>query len=142
MSDLGWGKSKDLRRHPTRWRTTIIWARQLTNDRCVRCLDEADAVHHAFYGFWLIGVLFLPIAGVELPGRQVFPLCDRRHSNRPGCAYNLKNYRVSKRSSWRNHNTLAYVWYLRLCFLRTQAWVYQTIALVGTAALLTIWISR
>lgn len=142
MTDPGWGQANDPRRHPTRWRTTKLWARQLTNDRCVRCLNKASAVHHAFYGLWLLGILFLPIAGVELPGWQVFPLCDRCHSNRPGCAHNLKNYRISRRSRWLNHNTLIYTWYLRLCFLRTQAWVYQVVAVLVIAGLLGTLLNR
>lgn len=144
MSGKAWGQSTepDPRRHPTRWRATTRWARELTVDRCVRCLAKADEVHHAFYGFWLLGILFLPIAGLELPGWQVFPLCARCHSNRRGCAHNLKHYRVSRRSNWRNHNRLAYTWYLRLCFLRTQAWVYQVVALIAVVMLLANFSSR
>lgn len=108
----------DSRYHKKRWRSQAKLAKQLTRNRCCLCGKKATEVHHAYYGVRLL-CFTLPIAGFEIPGWQVFPLCDRCHSNSKGCAHNFDNYQVSKLSPWFNCNRYGYLWRLRIGFLIT-----------------------
>ena len=113
-------RTTDPRHHPKKWKTQSQQARKLTGHRCCLCWRKATETHHAFYGMRLLGAT-LHIPGRELPGWQLFPLCDRHHSNRPGAVHHFHHYRVNKSDHWGNHNTTAYLWRLRIGFLLAVA---------------------
>lgn len=124
----------DSRYHPSRWSQTAKLTKKLTKGRCCLCLSKAAEVHHAYYGVRLLKWHF-PVAGLEIPLWQVFPLCLNCHSNRIGMAHHIKskkggNYVVTD-SSWTNHNTTAYTWKLRrhawLCLLFVRWWFWAGI---------------
>ncbi|MBW4422287.1 MAG: hypothetical protein KME13_24250 [Myxacorys californica WJT36-NPBG1] len=123
----------DPRYHKRKWKHTAKRTKQLTRNRCCMCGAKAVEVHHAFYGFRLL--LTLPIAGFEIPGWQLFPLCDRCHSNSKGCAHHVGNYCVSKFSSWLNCNRYGYLWRLRIGFLLTVLIVHPLTAALSIGGL-------
>lgn len=127
----------DPRRHKQKWKRTAKLTRSLTRDRCCNCGAAAKEVHHSYYG---IRVLFLtlPLSGFEIPGWQIFPLCDKCHSNSKHCAHHISNYQASKLSDWFNCNTSSYLWGLRFKFLLTVAIVHPLTTLL---ILIGLWLS-
>lgn len=71
-------------RYAENWRKASYEAKKLTNFKCVLCASNCTETHHALYrdkrGM---------IAGREIPGVHIFPLCDRCHS----VAHSSKNWR-------------------------------------------------
>lgn len=68
-------EDKYKRRYAANWQSIAHQARKATKNRCCNCLiREVDEVHHAYYqdeeG---------AIAGREVPGVSVFPLCNPCH---------------------------------------------------------------
>lgn len=88
------------------WSKTSLLARQMTGFRCCypRCRCEAKSTHHALLRERLKvkqdngneKLIWVPIAGFEIPGVHAFPLCDEHHHDRthPDCAHHPKNWFV------------------------------------------------
>lgn len=86
------------------WSQTSLLARQLTGFRCSfpGCKRKAKSTHHALLrerGKILQPdgaekIIWVPIAGFEVPGLHAFPLCDCHHHDRdnPECAHHWKNW--------------------------------------------------
>lgn len=89
---------------------------------------------------WLALLAFLidlaiPIPGFEIPGWQIFPLCDRHHSNSRGCAHHRRNYIVSRITPWQNHNITPFLWRMRIGFWLTLSfvWLWPILLLIAIA---------
>ena len=66
-------------RYAPNWGEISRLARSLTRDRCVLCQGEAEETHHALYED-----RHGAIAGREIPGVHVFPLCASCHQGDGG----------------------------------------------------------
>ncbi|MGB3205203.1 MAG: hypothetical protein WBB28_09460 [Crinalium sp.] len=103
-------------RYAANWSELARQAKRLTAGKCCLCDEPATEVHHALYkdkeG---------AIAGREIPGVHVFPLCDRHHSNEPGGAHHRSNWRRDKyRPELGNKNTPSFYTKLRQGWLQRQ----------------------
>lgn len=75
-------------RYARNWKEISQFTRQLTHHRCVLCGQRSTLTHHALYRDKQGA-----IAGREIPGIHIFPLCDRCHSKNYGCAHHCFNWR-------------------------------------------------
>lgn len=98
-------------RYGDNWSEVSRRAKELIQWRCSYpgCNEQCSETHHAIYAD-LDGA----IAGREIPGVHIFPLCDRHHSaDDLSGAHHWRNYRKSNKNPvLENHNTLEY--YLKL----------------------------
>lgn len=92
----------------------ISWAaRAKTKHKCVLCGHKATQTHHAVY----CDKEGRAIAGREIPGAEVFPLCDRCHE----IAHDQKNWvRDNKNPVLGNRNTAKFWKKLRKGWERFQ----------------------
>lgn len=77
-------------RYADNWRQLSAEAKHLANGRCCYpgCSEPAAQTHHAYYQDERGA-----IAGREVPGESIFPLCDRHHSESdPAGAHHWKNW--------------------------------------------------
>lgn len=78
-------------RYANNWAEISRQAKQMTDGKCCLCSELATETHHVLYkdkeG---------AIAGREIPGVHVFPLCDKHHSSELGGAHHRSNWRKDK----------------------------------------------
>lgn len=99
------------KRYAPDWPEISKFARRLTGGKCVLCDRTASETHHAVYCL-SDGT---PIAGNEVPGLHIFPLCRGCHEEQ-----HLKtNWRKSRNPALWNHNTPSSWLQLR------QGWLYR-----------------
>jgi hypothetical protein len=95
-------------RYADNWTDISFQAKFLTGYKCVLCHIKCFETHHALYADKLGS-----IAGREIPGVHVFPLCARHHKE----AHSRKNWIHSSNPVLGNRNTVSF--YLRL----RQGWI-------------------
>ena len=85
-------KSKD--RYAENWRVISLNAKQMTKGRCCYpgCNSKAQETHHVCY-LEETDEGLIAIASQEEIGIHVFPLCKYHHSDNPGCAHHITNWR-------------------------------------------------
>lgn len=98
-------------RYADNWPALSKKAKQLTGELCCYpgCINPATEVHHALYcdkqG---------AIAGREIAGVHIFPLCDRHHSKERDGAHHWRNWRKDRNQpELGNKNTPKYYLLLR-----------------------------
>ena len=95
-------------RYAPNWPDISRLARRLTGDRCILCGDGATETHHALYGDDQGA-----IAGREIPGVHVFPLCANCHQGDGGAHAPINWYRDMGDPVRGNHQAPAYYRKLR-----------------------------
>jgi hypothetical protein len=90
-------------RYAGNWSDISLQAKFLTGYRCVLCSKKCVETHHALYADKLGS-----IAGREVPGVHIFPLCVKHHKE----AHLKKNWIHSPNPVLGNRNTVSF--YLRL----------------------------
>ena len=91
-------KAEFKARYAENWHQISKRARRLTGGKCILCRKGATSVHHAVYRT----KEGKSIAGQEIPGVHVFPLCDRCHK----IAHSPQNWEWDRRSpALGNRNT-------------------------------------
>jgi hypothetical protein len=87
-------------RYADNWREVSRKAKEMAGWKCVLCEEKAVETHHALYKDKQGA-----IAGREIPGVHIFPLCESCHSH----AHRRRNWRRNIRSpELGNKNTPAY----------------------------------
>lgn len=118
------------------WSTISRRTRNMTANRCANCWHrQATETHHMMY-IDLLGA----IAGREIPGWHVVPLCQTCHDckhRRPGSAHHKSVWRYGDRQL-DNHNTLLYRLVLRAKFWVLWWWIRFWYVGVLAIALLAI----
>jgi len=116
------------RNYASNWRTIRRRALRATHKRCCWCLwRRAVEVHHARYHCRLRGNLL----GLEVPGRDVFPLCDRCH----GYLHRDRHYLEFDKAQW-NRNTRLVIAQLQLLYqVRRLPLEWVALATIGGTAL-------
>ena len=119
------------RNYAGNWSRIAKAARRQTHDRCCWCLwRKAVEVHHARYRCVIRGDLY----GKEVPGRDVFPLCDRCHGYLHREAYYLEY-----RDNMNNRNTTPVILQLQLLYqIRRLPLGWVIFGIVGMGAALLI----
>jgi hypothetical protein len=103
-SDINWGD-----RYADNWRQVTRFAHSLTHGRCTLCMiRKSTEVHHCYYKAG-----DRALAGGEVPGRDVFPMCEGCHA----IAHHPKNWIKDKQDpKLGNHNTETFTNKLRANF--------------------------
>lgn len=110
LSDISLIKSKEIDysvRYADNWGEISLQAKLLTKYKCcfLNCRSNCVETHHALYSDKL-GM----IAGREVPGVHVFPLCQKHHK----LAHSKRNWICAMNPVENNRNTPAFYLQLRM----------------------------
>ncbi|PPT08774.1 hypothetical protein CKA32_001191 [Geitlerinema sp. FC II] len=124
-------RDKFKARYTGKWQTIARQTRELARDRCVlNPFHKAEAVHHLRYRDFRG-----KIAGREIPGWDVVPLCRRCH----GSVHRKQQWYSDKRNpASHNRQRWRFLWDLRFRF-----WLWVVVSriwwMVGLAVAVAVW---
>lgn len=120
-------------KYASNWKRTCDRTRKIFNRCTLNPLHKAECIHHLQYRRsiprivlgWLCGHKFnRSVAGWEIPGWDVVPLCKRCHGGRTrrrGSVHSSSNWH-SYDNQYRNHQKFLLKWKLRCLFWLWALW--------------------